>query len=230
VFVAMFLKSTGLIFALLAVIAVLIVIPAVLFGVVEDWRVVFLSIGYFVFFFGTVWRVIRYGQLVSRQEDRQVQNNSGRIALLFTIVGLLGVHWLTLYTFSWQERPLNTVIARFLTAIAIILLCSAIIVSQVAIQTLGKFFDRLAIKSDHQLVTDGIYSFIRHPIYTSYILLFVGFCTMLQSFWGLGLLLSVCVVWFSNRIAIEEQMLEERFGKEYQSYCQQTKRLFPYVY
>ncbi|WP_414570686.1 isoprenylcysteine carboxylmethyltransferase family protein [Nostoc sp. CCY 9925] len=40
--------------------------------------------------------------------------------------------------------------------------------SQVAIKTLGKFFDRLTIKSDYQLVTDGIYGLIRHPIYTSY--------------------------------------------------------------
>ncbi|MFN6519469.1 MAG: methyltransferase family protein [Nostoc sp. CreGUA01] len=227
---AAFLKPVGLIFALLAVIAVLIVIPAAQFGVVRDSRVVFLSISYFIFFLGTVWRLIRYGQLVSRQEDRQVQATSGRVASLIIVVGLLGVHWLTLYTFSLQDQTLNTSVDLCLTVIAIALVCAAIVVSQVAIKTLGKFFDRLTIKSDHQLVTDGIYSLIRHPIYTSYILLFLGFCIMLQSLWGLGLLLTVCVVWFGNRIAIEEQMLEQRFGEEYQSYCQQTKRLFPYVY
>jgi len=125
---------------------------------------------------------------------------------------------------------LNTAVAQGLTVSAIALIGAAIAVNQVAIKTLGKFFDRLTIKSDHQLVTDGIYSLIRHPIYTSYILLFIGFCLMLQSLWGSVLLLVVCVVWFGNRIAIEEQMLEERFGEEYRSYCQQTKRLFPYVY
>lgn len=41
---AAFLKPVGLIFALLAVIAVLIVILAAQFGIVGDWRVVFLSI------------------------------------------------------------------------------------------------------------------------------------------------------------------------------------------
>jgi protein-S-isoprenylcysteine O-methyltransferase Ste14 len=225
-----FLKPMGLIFALLAVIAVLIVIPAAQFGVAGNWRVVFLSISYFVFFLGTVWRVVRYGRLASRQEDRQVQAISGRVASLITVVGLLSVHWLTLYTFSLQDQTLNTPVDRGLTVTAIALICAAIIVSQVAIKTLGKFFDCLTIKSDHHLVTEGIYSLIRHPIYTSYILLFLGFCIMLQSLWGSGLLLIVCVVWFGNRIAIEEQMLEERFGEEYQSYCQQTKRLFPYVY
>ncbi|MBN3910614.1 MAG: isoprenylcysteine carboxylmethyltransferase family protein [Nostoc sp. NMS1] len=227
---AAFLKPVGLIFALLTIIAVLIVIPAAQFGVVGDWRVVFLSISYFIFFLGTVWRVIRYGQLANRQEDRQVQATSGRVASLITVVGLLGVHWLTLYTFSLQDQTLNTSVDQCLTIIAIFLVCAAVFVSQVAIKALGKFFDRLIIKSDHQLVTDGIYSLIRHPIYTSYILLFLGFCVILQSLWGLGLVLTVCVIWFGNRIAIEEQMLEERFGEEYQSYCRQTKRLFPYLY
>lgn len=227
---AAFLKPIGLIFALLAVIATLIVIPAAQFGIIEDWRVVFLSISYFVFFLGTVWRVVRYGQLASRQEDRQVQATAGRAASLITVVGLLSVHWLTLYTFSHLDQPLNTAVDQGLTITAIALICAAIVISQVAIQTLGKFFDRLTIKPDHQLVTVGIYSLIRHPIYTSYILLFFGFCLMLQSLWGLALLLVICIVWFGNRIGIEEQMLEERFGEAYQSYCQQTKRLFPYVY
>ena len=227
---AVFLKSVGLILALLAIIAVLIVIPAAQFGIAGNWRVVFLSISYFVFFLGTVWRVVRYGQLASLQEDRQVQASSGRAASLITVVGLPSVHWLTLYTFSCQDQTLNIAVDRGLTVIALVLICAAILVNQVAIKTLGKFFDRLTIKSDHQLVTDGIYSLIRHPIYTSYILLFLGFCLMLQSLWGSGLLLVICIIWFGSRIGIEEQMLEERFGEEYQSYSQQTKRLLPYVY
>jgi protein-S-isoprenylcysteine O-methyltransferase Ste14 len=226
----MFLRSVGLVFALLAVIAVLIVIPAWQFGVMEKWQVIFLAISYFAFFLGTVWRVIRYGELASRKEDLQVKESSGRIASLATVIGLLAVHWLAIYTFSTQIEIADSILSHYLNEIGITLIFVAIAVSQIAIKTLGKFFDRLTIKSDHQLVTEGIYSSIRHPIYTSYILLFVGFCLVLQSFWGLGLLCSVCLVWFGSRIGIEEKMLLERFGDEYQSYCQQTKRLFPYVY
>jgi protein-S-isoprenylcysteine O-methyltransferase Ste14 len=177
-----------------------------------------------------MWRVIRYGELADRKEDLQVKETSGRIASLITVLGLLGVHWLGIYTFSMQTSSFNLTFDRLSTISAIGLIFSAILVSQIAIRTLGKFFDRLIIKSDHQLVTEGIYSLVRHPIYTSYILLFGGFCTMLQSSWGFGLLCAVCIVWFGNRIGIEERMLADRFGDEYQSYCQQTKRLFPYVY
>jgi protein-S-isoprenylcysteine O-methyltransferase Ste14 len=227
---AMFLKSIGLILALMAVITLLIIAPAWQFGVVTDWKIIFLAIGYFTFFLGTVWRVIRYGELVDRQEDLQVKETSGRIASLITVTGLISVHWLTVYTFSVRAESLTAIAQRVGDAIGISLIIAAIVVSQVAIRTLGKFFDRLAIKSDHRLVTEGIYGLVRHPIYTSYILLFVGFCTLLQSLWGIGLLLAVCLVWFGNRIGIEERMLAAQFGDEYQTYCQQTKRLFPYLY
>ena len=228
--IAMLLKSIGLILSLAVVIALLILTPAWQFRVINDWRIVFLAVGYFTFFLGTVWRVIRYGKLVDRQEDLQVKETSGRLASLATIIGLIGVHWLAVYTFSIQADNLNLILTNRLNVLGISLVVAAMFVSQIAIRTLGKFFDRLAIKSDHRLVTEGIYGFVRHPIYTSYILLFVGFCTLLQSLWGLGLLLAVCLVWFGNRIGIEERMLLARFGDEYQAYCHQTKRLFPYLY
>jgi protein-S-isoprenylcysteine O-methyltransferase Ste14 len=231
------LKSIGLVLALLGVIGILVGLPAVEFGVFTQWQIILLAASYFCFFLGTVWRVIRYGDLVDRSEDRQVKNTGGQVASLITVVGLVGVHWLAIYTFATQDRVADIVTDRYVVRIdrlysiaGLMLIVAAIIVSQVAIKTLGKFFDRLTIKSDHRLVTEGIYSYVRHPIYTSYILLFIGFCVMLQSVWGLGLLIAVCAVWFGNRIGIEEQMLAGEFGEEYQVYCQTTKRLFPYIY
>jgi protein-S-isoprenylcysteine O-methyltransferase Ste14 len=227
--VQIFLKFSGLVLALFALISLLILLPALQLGVVEDCRIIFLAIGYFSFFLGTVWRVIRYGDLVERDKDLQVKQASGRIAALVTAIGLIGVHWLTIYTFAIGDRYAISA-DRPATIVGLSLVGAAIIVSQVAINTLGKFFDRLTIKTDHRLVTEGIYSSVRHPIYTSYILLFLGFCIALQSLWGLGLLVAVCIVWFGNRIGIEEQMLADRFGDDYLAYCHTTKRLFPYIY
>ncbi len=224
------LRTTGLILALLGIIAILIIFPAIWFGIVDNWKIIFLGVGYFCFFLGTLWRVLRYGPLANREEESLVQATSGRLASLVIVIGLPAVHWLSLYTFSLQNQTLNETVELALSVAATTSVGAAIVINQVAIRTLGKFFDRLAIKSDHQLVTHGIYSLIRHPIYTSYILLFFGFCAMLSSLWGLALLLVVCMVWFSNRIRIEEQMLEEEFGEAYRSYCQRTNRLFPYVY
>jgi protein-S-isoprenylcysteine O-methyltransferase Ste14 len=222
-----FFRAIGFTVALMGFITVLIVIPAWLFGVVETWQVIFLSTSYLFFFFGTVWRAVRYGKLASRSEDKQVKNASGKFAYIVLPVGLFGVHWLTIYEFSQSTAHSNLML---FSTLAITSIVAAIILSQIAIRTLGKFFDRLTIKTDHQLVKDGIYSVVRHPIYSSYLLLFIGFCTMLQSLSGLGLLAVISIIWFGSRIQIEEQMLIDQFGDEYRNYQQQTKRLIPFVY
>lgn len=211
---------------LVAVIFLLIVAPALLFGIAVRWQVLFLAIGYFLFFLGTVWRVLRHGKLANREDDRQVQRRSGRWAGVIGLVGLIAVHWLALYEFSLSER---TMPALFMV-LAAALVAAAVLLSQVAIRTLGRFFDRLTVQTDHRLVTEGVYGLIRHPIYTSYILLFTGYCLLLQSTWSLLLLIGVCVVWFSSRISLEEAMLREKFGKAYSQYCANTKRLIPYIY
>ena len=57
-----------------------------------------------------------------------------------------------------------------------------------------------------------IYGIIRHPIYTSYLLVFGGYCVLLQSWPAILLLIADCAIWFGNRIQIEERMLAEEFG------------------
>ncbi len=224
------LRGLRLIAALTGFITLLILLPAILFGAIARWQVIFLSVAYFCFFLGTVWRVVKHGEIADRSEDEQLKRPSGRLAVIVQLVGIVAVHWLALYDFS-RFPPVEISTGDRLAAIAAIsLLACSIFISQAAIRTLGKFFDRLTIKPDRHLVDTGIYSIVRHPIYLSYILLFAGYCTLLQSFLSLGLLAAVCMVWFGNRIAIEEEMLEQQFGEAYRAYQQKTKKLFPFVY
>lgn len=225
-----FLRGLRLIAALTGFITLLILLPAILFGAIARWQVILLALAYFGFFQGTVWRVVRHGAIGDRSEDEQLKRPSGRLAVIVQLVGIVAVHWLALYDFS-RLQPVESSTGEIVWAIAAFsLLVSSILISQAAIRTLGKFFDRLTIKPDHHLVDTGIYSVVRHPIYLSYILLFAGYCTLLHSFVSLGLLAAVCAVWFGNRIAIEEEMLEQKFGEAYQAYQQKTKKLFPFVY
>jgi protein-S-isoprenylcysteine O-methyltransferase Ste14 len=224
-----FLRATQLVLVLTLAIALLIVVPAAIMGIAREWKVIFLALSYLCFFLGTVWRVLRYGELTRVDEDEQIKETSGQLASFIALVGLWGIHWLAVYDFSITHRATARMIDWVWEVVAIALISAAIIIYYVTISTLGKFFDRLTIKPDHQLVRQGIYNIIRHPIYTSYILLFAGYCTLFQSFLALALLAGVCIIWFGNRIAIEEDMLLGRFGDEYRQYCQETKRLFPYI-
>ena len=180
---------------------------------------------------GTIWRAFRYGKLSQINEDEQYKRVEGRAALAFQFIGLLVLHWFSLFEFSQNQTLVNRTENIWITALGISEIVAAIAINQVAILTLKGLFDRMTIKPDHQLITTGIYGMVRHPIYLSYILLFMGFCTMLHSsitsFLILGL---VCSIWLGNRIAIEEEMLLAKFGEQYKAYQRKTKKLLPFIY
>ena len=133
--------------------------------------------------------------------------------------------------FSRFQHTANAEVNLAFTYLGIGLIISAIALDRVAILTLRKFFNRMTIEPDHKLITTGIYGIIRHPIYLSYVLLFLGYCILLHSnlitFVILGL---ICTIWLGNRIALEEEMLLAKFGEEYKAYQRKTKKLFPFIY
>ena len=79
------------------------------------------------------------------------------------------------------------------------------------------------------LVTDGVYRFIRHPLYSS--LLFLAWGIFFKSVSILGFILVIIVSLFLIKAArIEEQENCDYFGSEYQNYMQKSKRFIPYIW
>jgi protein-S-isoprenylcysteine O-methyltransferase Ste14 len=100
----------------------------------------------------------------------------------------------------------------------------------VAIATLKRNFSGLLrIREGHTLTKKGIYHWIRHPAYLGAIILFLGIPVMLSSILGF-LVMLLLVPYLLHRIKLEERMLIERFGAEYEEYMRQSKRLIPFVY
>lgn len=71
---------------------------------------------------------------------------------------------------------------------------------------------------------------MQHPIYTSYICLFTGYCLVLQSPRTALLLAAVCFVYYTNRTSVESQILESAFGAQYKEYAQRTARFIPFLW
>lgn len=88
---------------------------------------------------------------------------------------------------------------------------------------------RLQIVEGHRLVTDDVYSRIRHPLYLGEITRNLGFTLILSSMYGFVIVL-VGGLFLPFRIEIEERMLLEEFGQEYEEYRKRTKKLIPYIY
>lgn len=94
-------------------------------------------------------------------------------------------------------------------------------------KSLGKNWSaKINIYNDHFLVKTGPYKWIRHPVYDSYLLTFIG--GFLIS--GDCLVLIIGVGYFFLNVARayeEEKLLGDKFKKEYQSYHNKTGMFLP---
>jgi protein-S-isoprenylcysteine O-methyltransferase Ste14 len=76
------------------------------------------------------------------------------------------------------------------------------------------------------LVTDGAFRYVRHPLYLASLLTYAGLTMATVSLVSLALLLGVFV--FHDYIAgYEERLLAARFGEEYERYRKRTGKWIP---
>jgi protein-S-isoprenylcysteine O-methyltransferase Ste14 len=93
----------------------------------------------------------------------------------------------------------------------------------------NRFSGLVAIQPGHTLVTDGLYSVIRHPSYLGLLVSSLGWGLAFRS--GVGVLLSLLLVpVIVGRIRSEETLLSAQFGAEYDAYRAKTSRLVPGIY
>lgn len=87
----------------------------------------------------------------------------------------------------------------------------------------------LAFEKTTTLVTDGIYRYIRHPLYSSLLLLAWGI--FFKSLSWIGSVLAIAASLFLLATArADESECTRFFGSQYQEYMKQTKMFIPYVY
>ena len=79
------------------------------------------------------------------------------------------------------------------------------------------------------LVNTGIYKYIRHPMYSSLILLAVG--ALFKNITIIGVVLTILIIIFITLTAkIEERENITFFGSVYKDYMKKTKMFFPFLY
>ena len=85
----------------------------------------------------------------------------------------------------------------------------------------------LELRKGHQLITSGVYKYIRHPMYAAIWMWGVAQVLLLHN-WiaGWSHLLSFSLLYFL-RVPREEQMMLNQFGEEYQSYMNRTGGIIP---
>jgi protein-S-isoprenylcysteine O-methyltransferase Ste14 len=97
--------------------------------------------------------------------------------------------------------------------------------------TLGKYFTRgIEIDTKHQLVSNGLYTYLRHPLYLGLFLL--GISTSLV--YGNYLMIIVSMLLMGStlnyRMVLEERAMEKIIGKRYKEWKAKRYRFIPFIY
>jgi protein-S-isoprenylcysteine O-methyltransferase Ste14 len=87
--------------------------------------------------------------------------------------------------------------------------------------------ESLELRASHQLITTGVYSYVRHPMYASIWLWGLAQALLLHNFIaGFAQLVLFAPLYFI-RVPREERMMLDRFGASYASYMKRTGRILP---
>ena len=91
------------------------------------------------------------------------------------------------------------------------------------------YAQEILILKKHNLITDGIYKFVRHPQYLSQILSDLGAALAVMSFIAIPIVLLLEIPLFILRAKFEERLLQKHFKKDYEEYKKKTGFLIPFV-
>lgn len=82
---------------------------------------------------------------------------------------------------------------------------------------------------EKKLITSGVYSFVRNPVYSAFIFIFTGSLLLTANYF---LLILPFIFWAFLTILMkntEEKWLKNEFGKEYEIYLKKVNRVIPWI-
>ncbi len=87
----------------------------------------------------------------------------------------------------------------------------------------------LEIRKEHQLITRGIFGYVRHPMYASQWIWVIAQPLLLQNWLAGPLDLIVFILFYALRVPAEEKMMMDTFGDEYREYVKKTGAVIPKI-
>ncbi|MCC8938732.1 hypothetical protein CI1B_68060 [Bradyrhizobium ivorense] len=139
-----------------------------------------------------------------RLTGREAQPAADKVFMLALIIVV--VLWFIAMGLERRSGGADAGVALMLPGLALYLLSMALIMWVFRTNSFAVPVVKLQAERDHRVISTGPYALIRHPMYASIMLFFVGVPLLLGSWWGL-LFTPLFFVLFAIRTAIEERTL-----------------------
>lgn len=179
-----------------------------------------------------LWAVIRY-PFQRRSRRWGVKRSTGgaldRTLLTLAAIGQIvvpGVYVVTGWP-AFADYGFHPLMAWLGVAV----LVAALVLFRLTHVQLGRNWSiTLETRENHSLVTDGLYRYVRHPMYSSFLLLTAAQALLIQN-WIAGPIGVVTLgLLFFLRVGAEERLMLETFGDDYRAYVKRTARVIPGLY
>lgn len=186
---------------------------------------------------------VNWGNVKPTKEKKTINTDKIRLILLGIVALFLLNHFvlkdalhLPQCQLGWrgchsQDILVSAVVQSMsLQVVSIFLSIAGIVIAIVSRKTLaGNWSSTLDVKKGHELITHGIYHYVRHPIYTGVLLMLLATLFAFVSTTEL-VIITVLIVMFFLRIRKEEDVMTKTFPKEYPLYRKRTKALIPFIW
>ncbi len=184
--------------------------------------------GIILSFVAVVVTIIKFRESFNSKE-KEVEKHSGDWTLIATSILYFITGIFIIFEFFYKQENLNI----FISAIGVILFLFATFLRRYSIKTLGDQWAIHATVSSKlpgqvKLVDTGIYKYVRHPIYLTYIIDLLSLCLLFNSYHSIILIFLLNIPSYIIRAKKEESESKRRLGKSYEDYILKTWFIFPF--
>jgi protein-S-isoprenylcysteine O-methyltransferase Ste14 len=177
------------------------------------------------------WWLIRfpYERKVRKNKIKSTQRDARERTLLgvsLTGLGIIPMFYVFTGVPAFADRPFLPVVAWLGVAPAV----GSLWLFWRTHRDLGRNWSvSLEVRQKHELITAGVYRYVRHPMYSAFflwalaqILLLPNWIAGFSGIVGFGIL-------YSFRVGREERLMLDAFGEEYRAYMRRTARIVPWI-
>lgn len=191
------------------------------------------SLGEIIWVLGTIaWYIVRYPFERRARRTRVLEDKRSFLDIVGLASAVFGLAiFPAFYVVSGFPEAADFPVHSWTVSLGTLFFLSALVLFRICHKALGKNWSiSLQIREKHNLICTGPYALVRHPMYTSFLLMAVGQFFLLAN-WAVGFFGFIgFAILFFIRVRKEEEMMLERFGSQYRGYMEKSKRIIPYLY
>lgn len=221
--IKLFIQAITKIFFGMALIGLMIFVPAGTLSFFNGW--LFMGILFVPMFFAGIVMMFKNPELLKKRLNAKEKQSKQKLVIILSgimflagfIVAGLGVR------FKWYSLPKGVVFSATAIFLLAYLLYGEVIRENAYLSRI------IEVQEGQKVIDTGLYSIVRHPMYSATIFLFLSIPLVLGSIYSFLIFLAYPFI-ISMRIKSEEEFLEKELDG-YREYKQKVKyRLIPFVW